>query len=113
MGLREGSTSQGGRRTPLGPAVHTIKQDDPAHVPARTSGQRSQANVFARCALRIRARLRFGGRKATRYAQRAVNARTLRHVWTPALAQEEFSGLVQRAAGSTAQSGRPPLVNAF
>src|SRR5215203_2655331 len=31
------------------------------------------------------------------HAQRAVNAKTLRHVWTPALAQEEFSGLVQRA----------------
>src|SRR4051794_8398174 len=33
------------------------------------------------------------------HAQRAVNARTLRHVWTPALAQEESSGLVQRAVG--------------
>src|SRR4051795_3428494 len=33
------------------------------------------------------------------YAQRGVNAKTLRHVWTPALAQEEFSGLVQRAVG--------------
>ena len=51
MGLREGRTSQGGRRTPLDPAVHTIKRDDPAHVPAGTSGQRSQANAFARCGL--------------------------------------------------------------
>ena len=51
MGLREGRTSQGGRRTPLGPAVHTIKRDDPAHVPAGTSGQRSQANAFAKCGL--------------------------------------------------------------
>src|SRR5215210_7387995 len=51
MGLREGRTSQGGRRTPLGPAVHTIKRDDPAHVPAGTSSQRSQANAFARCGL--------------------------------------------------------------
>src|SRR4051812_20777959 len=33
------------------------------------------------------------------HAQRGVNAKTLRHVWTPALAQEEFSGLVQRAVG--------------
>src|SRR3954466_3320335 len=32
MGLREGRTSQGGRRPPLGSAVHTIKRDDPAHV---------------------------------------------------------------------------------
>src|SRR3954452_20031710 len=48
MGLREGRTSQGGRRTPLGPAVHTIKRDDPAHVPAGTSSQRSPANAFAR-----------------------------------------------------------------
>ena len=51
MRLREGRTSQGGRRTPLGPAVHTIKRDDPAHVPAGTSRQRSQANAFARCGL--------------------------------------------------------------
>ena len=51
MGLREGRTSQGGRRTPLGPAVHTIKRDDPAHVPAGTSRQRSQANAFAKCGL--------------------------------------------------------------
>jgi hypothetical protein len=51
MGLREGRTSQGGRRTPLDPAVHTIKRDDPAHVPAGTSRQRSQANAFAKCGL--------------------------------------------------------------
>ena len=51
MGLREGRTSQGGRRTPLDPAVHPIKRDDPAHVPAGTSGQRSQANAFAKCGL--------------------------------------------------------------
>ena len=51
MGLREGGTSQGGRRTPLRPAVHTIKRDDPAHVPAGTSGQPSQANAIARCGL--------------------------------------------------------------
>ena len=51
MGLREGGTSQGGRHTPLDPAVHPIKRDDPAHVPAGTSGQRSQANAFARCGL--------------------------------------------------------------
>ena len=48
MGLREGRTSQGGRRTPLDPAVHPIKRDDPAHVPAGTSRQRSQANAFAK-----------------------------------------------------------------
>src|SRR3954447_11741030 len=51
MGLREGRTSQGGRRTPLDPAVHTIKRDDPAHVPAGTSRQRSPANAFAKCGL--------------------------------------------------------------
>jgi hypothetical protein len=51
MGLREGRTSQGGRRTPLDPAVHPIKRDDPAHVPAGTSRQRSQANAFAKCGL--------------------------------------------------------------
>ena len=51
MGLREGRTSQGGRRTPLGSAGHTIKRDDPAHVPAGTSGQPSQANAVARCGL--------------------------------------------------------------
>jgi hypothetical protein len=28
--------------------VHTIKRDDPAHVPAGTSRQRSQANAFAK-----------------------------------------------------------------
>ena len=31
--------------------MHTIKRDDPAHVPAGTSRQRSQANAFARCGL--------------------------------------------------------------
>ena len=51
MGLREGRTSQSRRRTPLDPAVHTIKRDDPAHVPAGTSRQRSQANAFAKCGL--------------------------------------------------------------
>src|SRR4051794_18050134 len=45
MGLREGRTSQGGRRTPLGPAVHPIKRDDPVHVPAGTSSKRSRANT--------------------------------------------------------------------
>ena len=46
IGLREGRTSQGGRRTPLWPAVHPIKRDGPAHVPAGTSGQRSRASAI-------------------------------------------------------------------
>src|SRR4051812_7880415 len=46
MGLREGGTSQGGRRTPLGPAVHPIKRDSPAHVPAGTSVGRSRVNAL-------------------------------------------------------------------
>src|SRR3954452_25612748 len=46
MGLREGRTSQGGRRTPLDPAVHTIKRDDPAHVPAGTSVGHSRGNAL-------------------------------------------------------------------
>src|SRR4051812_33500867 len=46
MGLREGGTSQGGRRTPLGPAVPPIKRDSPAHVPAGTSVGRSRVNAL-------------------------------------------------------------------
>ena len=51
MGLRKGGTSPRWATHSAGSAVHPIKRDGPAHVPAGTSGQRSRANALCQVAL--------------------------------------------------------------
>src|SRR3954453_19588695 len=54
---------------------------------------------FSTRAFRIIGHLRFGGAYAAPHAQRGVNAKTLRHVWTPLEEQEKSSGAVWHVVG--------------